>query len=381
MVCVLPALFLTLQRKVTMYSFRSQLTHLLLFPFVFIVIMAICACQPIQLITSPTPGQPSFTDITRTTAPPPTAIAPVTLQPTGFIQRIHDPVMAKEGDTYYVFSTGSRIIVICSQDMVEWVWCGRVFDRNPAWVEAAVPGVMDLWAPDIAYFNGKWHLYYAGSTFGSNQSVIGLATNRTLDPQSPDYAWVDEGAVVASHQTDNWNAIDPNLTVDADGQPWLAFGSYWSGIKLRKVDAATGKLATDDETLYPLAQRFTNGGAIEAPFLIEHNGLYYLFVSFDACCRGAESTYNVRVGRAAQITGPYLDRDGTALLAGGGTQILAAYDRWRGPGHNGIYHEGGVDWIVYHAYDAKEVGIPKLRIETLGWDAEGWPYLPSQLPR
>ncbi len=300
------------------------------------------------------------------------------LELAGFVQRIHDPVMAKEGDTYYVFSTGSRIIVICSQDMLTWEWCGRVFDSNPAWVAAAVPGVGDLWAPDIAFFNGKWHLYYSGSTFGSNRSVIGLATNRTLDPKSPEYAWVDEGLVIASTPSDNWNTIDPNFALDATGQPWLAFGSFWSGLKLRKLDPQTVLLAADDPTLYSLAARAEAGGPIEAPFIVRRGGYYYLFASYDACCRGVDSTYNVRVGRSAAITGPYADRENRPLLEGGGTQILSAYGQWRGPGHNGIYQEGENFWIVYHAYDAQEVGIPKLRIETLGWDADGWPFLASQ---
>lgn len=339
---------------------------------IVLLILLSAACQPIQ------PHLPAST-IPSATPTVPLSSAPTTLELTGFTQRIHDPVMAKEGDTYYVFSTGSRIIVICSQDMHEWEWCGRVFERTPGWVSDAIPGIKDLWAPDISFFNGKWHLYYAGSIFGTNQSVIGLATNVTLDPDSSDYAWVDEGEVISSSPGDSWNTIDPNLAFDREGQPWLAFGSYWTGIKLRKIDPASGKLATDDTTRYSLAQRFTNNGAIEAPFIVERDGFYYLFVSFDQCCQGTESTYNVRVGRADTITGPYIDRDGTPLLEGGGTRILAAYDRWRGPGHNGIYIEDGTYWMVYHAYDAKEVGIPKLRIEALGWDADGWPYLASQV--
>ena len=311
------------------------------------------------------------------------APSPVVLEPTGFIQRIHDPGMAKEGDTYYVFSTGSRVIVICSPDRVDWRWCGRVFERPPAWIQQAIPGAVDLWAPDISFFNGEWYLYYAASTFGSPRSVIGLATNRTLDPTHPEYGWVDQGLVLASTGAENWNAIDPNRVVDEQGQPWLVFGSYWSGIQLRKLDSVTGKPDPDDPTVYPLAQRPADGPggtAIEAPFLLQRNGFYYLFVSFDACCRGLQSTYNVRVGRAPAITGPYVDRAGTPLLEGGGTLILQAYDRWRGPGHNGIYREGKIDWFVYHAYDARQAGISKLRIESLGWDAAGWPYLPSQQP-
>ena len=151
------------------------------------------------------------------------------------------PVMAKDGDTYYVFSTGSRIAVICSKDMVNWERCYRVFDYLPGWVIKAVHGVGDLWAPDISYYDGKWQVYYSGSTFGSRDSVIGLATNVTLDPNSPDYAWVDEGEVLRTRNGDDWNAIDPNFVLDAEGQPWLAFGSFWSGIKLVKAGSGNAQ--------------------------------------------------------------------------------------------------------------------------------------------
>ena len=158
--------------------------------------------------------------------------------------------MAKAGDTYYVFSTGARIMIICSKDMVNWEFCGRVFESMPQWLMSVNKEIGDLWAPDISFFNGKWHLYYAGSSFGSQNSAIGLATNVTLDPKSPDYQWVDEGEVLRSQPGGNWNAIDPNLALDTEGQPWLLFGSFWGGIKMRKIDPATGKLATDDTTLY-----------------------------------------------------------------------------------------------------------------------------------
>ena len=339
-----------------------------------LLLLALCplllaGCQPIVA--------PGGTPIEPPAGSPP----PVMLEPEGFVQRIHDPVMAKEGDTYYVFSTGGRIMVICSQDMVTWEFCGRVFERVPVWIMKAIPGVGDLWAPDISFFNGKWHLYYAASTFGSPRSAIGLATNKTLDPNSPGYEWVDEGMVIESTGAENWNAIDPNLVLDDAGEPWLAFGSYWSGLKLIKLDAATGKRSNADETIYAIAQRPANGPggtAIEAPFIVKRGDYFYLFASFDACCRGRDSTYNVRVGRSEAITGPYVDRDGVPMLEGGGTLILEAYDQWRGPGHNGFYREEGVDWFPYHAYNAQLNGISHLRLESLGWDEEGWPYLPSQ---
>jgi len=332
-------------------------------------------CAPIQATP---PAHSAAAQVTRAVTPAAQATTGLMLPVEGDIQQIHDPVMTKEGDTYYIFSTGSRLIIHCSKDMVHWTWCGRVFERNPGWVRDLI-GLGDLWAPDISFFGGKWHLYYAASTFGSRLSKIGLATNVTLDPQNPQYKWVDEGEVIGSQESDDWNAIDPNLAFDEQNQPWLAFGSYWSGIKLRKIDAGTGKLATDDDTLYALASRNRAGGtdAIEGAFIVRRDAFYYLFVSFDFCCRGVDSTYNVRVGRATQITGPYIDSAGKPMLAGGGTQMISSYGQWHGPGHNGIFQENDTYWIVYHAYDAQEIGIPKVRIEALTWDAAGWPHAPS----
>jgi len=307
----------------------------------------------------------------------------VLLEPTGFTRTIHDPVMAHEGGAYYVFSTGTRIMIVCSPDKVTWEFCGRVFEENPAWTHEVNPQLGDTWAPDISYFNGKWHLYYAVSSFGSQNSAIGLATNATLNPQSPDYAWQDQGVVLRSRPGDQWNAIDPNLVLDESGEPWLAWGSFWHGIWMRKIDASTGKFSDAAPDFIHLADRSTgadNTSAIEAAFIVPHDGKWYLFVSFDQCCQGAASTYNVRVGRAESLQGPYVDREGVPLLEGGGTRILEAYDVWRGPGHNGMLIEDGVYWTPYHAYHAQLNGTSHLRIESIDWSDDGWPELPSQTP-
>ena len=313
---------------------------------------------------------------TRTPGPP-----SVMIEPEGFFQRVHDPVIAKENGKYYVYHTGSLIPFLCSPNMKVWEFCGRVFEKNPAWSSEINPNLTDIWAPDISYFNDKWHLYYAVSSFGSQNSAIGLATNVTLDPNSPDYAWQDQGIVLRSRQGDQWNAIDANLVLDEQGEPWLAWGSFWQGLWMRKVDKATGMFSEQDTQFHHLADRSAgpeNTSAIEAPFIIQHDGMWYLFASFDACCRGVESTYNVRVGRSEKLTGPYVDREGVEMTKGGGTKILAEYGQWKGPGHNGILIEDGVVWMVYHAYDANQIGVPKLRIESIEWDEEGWPRLASQ---
>jgi arabinan endo-1,5-alpha-L-arabinosidase len=298
----------------------------------------------------------------------------------GDIRNVHDPSIIKEGDTFYIFSTRAGISVRCSKDLVVWRLCGDVFAHLPHWSVKDVQGLRGLWAPDVSYFNGRYHLYYSASTFGSNRSSIGLATNQTLDPASDKYQWTDKGAVISSYASDDWNAIDPNIILDERGQPWLSFGSFWGGIKLRKIDPATGNLDSKDQTLYSLASRPRTSslpGAVEAPFIIRKNGYYYLFVSFDFCCRGKESTYNIRVGRSRLVTGPYKDRNGDDLRSGGGTLVVGSQGRWRGPGHCSILQDEDGEKIVYHAYDAEKRGAATLRISPLVWDAEGWPALRS----
>jgi len=284
----------------------------------------------------------------------------------------HDPSMIMQGHTYYVFSTGSGLEIRTSTNLTTWRYVGTVFTTIPSWVTAAVGPITDLWAPDISYWNGLYHLYYAGSQFGSNTSVIGLATNTTLDPSSPRYRWVDRGLIIRSTAADNWNAIDPNLVLDTAHNPWLVFGSFWSGIKLHRLDARTGTPSPTDTTLYPLAYR-PGSNAIEAPVIVHRTRYYYLFVSFDFCCRGARSTYRIMVGRATRVTGPYVDRQGSRMDQGAVTQVLASYGRYRGPGGQSIVMDGPTYLLVYHYYDALDGGTFKLQIRPLRWTTDGWP--------
>jgi arabinan endo-1,5-alpha-L-arabinosidase len=313
----------------------------------------------------------------------------------GDYQFTHDPSIAKEGPTYYVFATGKavggwQLPIRCSEDLEHWRMCGHVFDAIPDWIKERSPGTKDLWAPDISHSHGVYRLYYAYSLFGKNSSGIALATNKTLDPKSREYKWVDEGLIVESKAGDDFNAIDPNYVEDNHHRAWLAFGSFWSGIKMRALDEATGKLLQSGRKLYALASRSkpaqeepqkldpehpavpADWQAVEAPFIIEHSHYYYLFVSFDLCCRGARSTYRTMVGRSRSITGPYVDMTGTPMLDGGGTLLLRSNSRWVGPGGESVLHRtGGMDLIVFHAYDAT-TGKPALQISDLSW-RDGWP--------
>lgn len=307
--------------------------------------------------------------------------------------RVHDPVIMRQGDTFYVFCTGGStrrgggfIPLLASDDLRTWKRIGSVFDTLPEWAPKEIPGTRGTWAPDISFFSGKYHIYYSISTFGKNNSAIGLATNVTLDPKSPDYQWEDQGMVIRSTtgETD-WNAIDGNLILEGDDRAWLSWGSFWGGIKMRRIDRATGKFSREDTTLYDIASRPRGGehetppvnGAIEAPFIIKHGSTWYHFVSFDFCCRGKNSTYKIMVGRSEKITGPYVDREGKPMTEGGGSLVIeSTSDDWKGPGHCAVLQDEALgDFLVFHAYDARGQGRrapSELKISTIVWEA-GWP--------
>jgi arabinan endo-1,5-alpha-L-arabinosidase len=288
----------------------------------------------------------------------------------------HDPVIAKEDSRWYVFHTGNGIQIKTSEDGVHWKQAGQVFPSLPQWAKQYVPEKEEesIWAPDIYFHDGTYYIYYSVSTFGKNTSAIGLVTNTTLNPENPDYKWLDKGYVIHSSESDDYNAIDANLIFDQEGVPWLNFGSFWSGIKLIQLDPVTMKTAEGAELL-SISSRTEQPNTIEAPFIVYRNGYYYQFVSFDFCCRGIESTYKIVVGRSKNITGPYFDRDGVSMMEGGGTLIDAGDDRWIGPGHCAVYFSGDSSLLVNHAYDALKKGKPTLCIKPLYWNQEGWPHI------
>src|SRR3954451_7602340 len=288
---------------------------------------------------------------------------------------VHDPAIARTGTGWYVLSTGLEdptgahpggVLLRSSPDGRHW----RLRDTLPVpgWVTQAVPGVRNIWAPDVSRHGGLWYVYYAASTFGSNNSVIGLMTSPTLDPSSPRYHWTDRGLVTRSRTGDTVNAIDPNLAVDASGRAWLAYGSFWSGITMIRVGLPSGRPIEADPVRYPLVDRHVPPNAVEAPFIIRHGDWYYLFASFDFCCQGVNSTYRTVVGRSPSITGPYLDRTGTSMLAGGGSPVLDARGSMRGPGGESV--TGGT--LAFHYYDAADNGTPHLGLGQLLF-RHGWP--------
>lgn len=281
----------------------------------------------------------------------------------------HDPSLIKISGTYYLFSTGAGLPVTTSADRVAFAPGGASLPNGVSWASAYTGGsATALWAPDISYHGGKYLLYFAASSFGSNTSAIGLATSASGTPGT----FTDQGEVYTSASSDDYNAIDPSLTVDSSGNWWLTFGSWWSGIKMIQIDPYTGKQLAANTTRYSLASA---SGGIEGADIFYHGGYYYLFTSRGLCCRGVNSTYWIAVGRSASITGPYVDESGTALLAGGGTEVLGTHGNYIGPGGESVYADADHTLLVYHYYDGADNGAPKLGINYLGFTSDGWPYV------
>lgn len=286
--------------------------------------------------------------------------------------RVHDPVMVKEGDTYYIFSTGPGISIKTSKDKIHWKNSGRVFDKDalPAWHKNDIPEQDGhLWAPDISYRNGKYHLYYSVSAWMNFNSSIGYATNATLNAEDPRYEWVDEGKVIDFRTGgEGVNVIDPNIFVDVDKRVWLLYGSYKAGLRMTELNVRTGLLAAKSPTLTTLTTALGEG-----VFLIKDENYYYIFASRGICCKGLESNYQVVVGRAENLQGPYLTKDGGSWMDNKYSVMLAGSYEEPGRGHNGFFTEGDTTYMLYHAYSRKADGKSLLNICPLYVDSSGWP--------
>ncbi len=288
----------------------------------------------------------------------------------------HDPALwaGCAGEPWYVFATGDGRfgdgnipIRRSTDDGQSWQSLGTVWDTKPAWLTQQIPGVDNLWAPELHHdaAQGKFYLYYTASTFGSQRSLIALATNTTLDPSDPDYRWVDEGAVLQSYEGDAYNAIDANIVVDGGGVHWMVYGSWWEGIHIVELDWPSGKVAAGAQPI----RLATKDGGIEGPSMMQHGDYYYLFTSIGRCCADADSTYRITVGRSTSPTGPFLDANGVDMREGGGTVVLGAHGGFVASGGQSL-HRG---LIAYHSYGSN--GGFALGIEQIEWNASGWPVL------
>ncbi|KAH0428186.1 hypothetical protein CcaCcLH18_09200 [Colletotrichum camelliae] len=281
---------------------------------------------------------------------------------------IHDPTITKTpSGTYLAAFTADGVGLKTSTDRTNWKDAGAAFPNGASWTTKYTNGEKNLWAPDISYHNGKYFLYYSASSFGTSKSAIFLATSTTGASGS----WTNQGLVIESTASSGYNAIDPNLIIDADGKWWMSFGSFFSGIKMVELSSSTGK--PKNSNIISIATRPDNSeNAVEAPFITRNGNYYYLWVSFDRCCKGADSTYRIMVGRSTSVTGPYVDKDGKQMMQGGGTRVMSSHGSVHGPGHNAVFTDNDADVLVYHYYN--DAGTAQLGLNLIRYSS-GWPVV------
>jgi arabinan endo-1,5-alpha-L-arabinosidase len=288
--------------------------------------------------------------------------------------RTHDPVMIKEADTYYIFQTGPGISVKTSKDRVNWKRDSAVFskDNMPAWFKEDIPDQKgELWAPDIHFRDGLFHLYYSVSAWMNFNSSIGYATNVTLNRKDPRYKWEDRGRVISyKNGGEGVNVIDPNVFIDKDKKVWLVYGSFKAGLRMVELSRKTGKLKQDPPERVTLTTSLGEGS-----FIITDGDYYYIFASRGRCCAGMRSTYQIVTGRSKTVTGPYVNKEGKSWLDNQYSLFLAGDSTAPGKGHNGFFTDRDSTFIVYHAYTRSANGASLLWIRPLYKDKDGWPTM------
>ena len=273
---------------------------------------------------------------------------------------IHDPSTVIQCDgKFYTWGTGGR---------------GLVSGDGWTWERGATYGGGGL-APDVIHLGDRYCLYYA-VTRGQPRADIHMVSSKTLDPKSPDYKWEDGGIVASSNGEEDCNAIDPGVFLDpTDGRLWLTYGSYFGFIRLVELDPKSGKRLHADVPPVNLAVN------CEASDMIYRDGWYYLLATHGSCCAGANSGYNIRMGRSRKVTGPFLDNIGIDMLQGGGKLFLGSEGKTVGPGHFGLLDlgEGVQKFSCHYESDFDRGGASVLDIRPLLW-RDGWPVAGDHAP-
>jgi len=291
---------------------------------------------------------------------------------------MHDPsTVVLDGGRYYSFGTGNGLPISISDDGWTWRRAGTLMEGLPggrAGDAVLARGGANTWAPDVIHIGDRFYIYFSAPG-QQPKAAVGLLIGSTLDPESPDYGWTDGGPVVWSDGVEDSNAIDPGVFLDpTTGRLWLSYGSYFGYVRLVELDTATGQRRHPDE---PATNIAING---EASIIIYRDGWYYLLVTHGSCCRGAESTYNIRMGRSRSVAGPYVDNIGIDMLQGGGKLFLGSRGRHIGPGHFGLLDLGDdvQKFSLHYEADLDRGGASVLDIRPLLW-RDGWPVAGENL--
>ena len=269
---------------------------------------------------------------------------------------IHDPSNIMECDgKYYTFGTGGGGLI--SEDGWNW-FSGAVRPGGGA-------------APDAIKIGDRYLVAYSatgGGLGGGHAGRVLTMWNKTLDPNSPDFEYTEAIEVAASINDEDCDAIDAGLFMDPQtGRLYCTYGTYFGFIRMVELDPKTG--AKVEGTVDP-----NIAIDCEATTMIYRNGWYYLLGTHGTCCDGVNSTYNIVVGRARSVYGPFLDNMGRDMVAGGGKMVVDGEDRQFGAGHFGRYIEDeGVEKMSFHwEADLDRSARSVLAIRPIVW-VNDWP--------
>ena len=360
------------------------------------------------------------------------------------LANVHDPTVEKDGEYFYMYQTDAsygnaheghgHYPVRRSKDLVNWEHRGAVFSEAPSWIkdtlnsmradmDPALPPIENpnygFWAPHVKKVGDKYRLYYSvivtnpivGSdpnTSWTERAFIGLAETDDLASGN----WEDKGMVISSvadgledYQRDggnDWsgyfkfNAIDPSFIVTPEGEHWLIYGSWHSGIAAVQLDPATGKPAKL-ENLEDYGTRIAGRGnvdtnrwqGLEGPEIIynEETGYYYLFLAYDEL----SVAYNTRVARSQDITGPYVGIDGSSITEGAeALPILThpySFDNhpgWVGISHPSVFQNPDTGEWYYSSQGRLPENVPGINVSNavmmghvreIYWTEDGWPVV------
>lgn len=300
-----------------------------------------------------------------------------------------DPCVIRAEGRYYAFGTtgdariaGRVVRVLASDDLVNWQELGGAVEppsNNPR---------MQYWAPEVAYHDGTYYLYYSVGTLPDLNFAIHVATS-----QKPAGPYVDNGTPLVDGQSAPF-FIDGHPYQDDDGT-WYMFyakdfpntdNGYVAGTGIvvdRLIDMTrlAGKPQLVVRPKYPWTLFEANrkmdlyGGqvfdwhTIEAPWVVKRDGRYYCFYSGS---NFGTTNYGIDFVEAESVTGPYVNQGEMARVLRGVPGVV------RGPGHHSIVTapDGKTEMVVYHAWD-KDMTERQMCIDPLLWTPEGPRCRPS----
>jgi len=243
----------------------------------------------------------------------------------------------------------------------------------------------DYWAPDVTQVGDTYYMYYSVSSFGSQNSGIGVATSKTMEPGS----WTDRGSIGLDSKVGSaYNAIDANLVPIGNNNYAMNLGSFWNDIYQApmKSDLLKASGSANKQIIFEPA----GGHAVEGVYMFREGNYYYAFFSAGQCCGldvntpPAGSEYHIKACRSSTYNGGFVDRSGKSCTQGGGDVVLKSFSNIYAPGGQGVFRDPSLGPVLYYHYKNRNIGLADGNTQ-FGWNlldfSSGWPVVISGTKR